>query len=441
MKNYILNFLKFLLVLIFGLSFMAVTKGTCPTGTVTITTQAEIDNFSATYPGCTSLDALILEGNGIVNLEGIGHLTSIAGDFIVRNTGLKSFKRLDQLHTVGAFIVENNPELVRFSGTPKLATVTGDILIQNNPSLIHFDKLHTINSVGGDITLSELPAVIDFIGMHNIQSISGTLTIENCANLQSLEGFEGMTQLDEIKINNNASLTDISDIENIDESTLSSLTISNNGSLSDCMISSVCGFVGTDTSSPNGIITGNSGDCANAGAVQIVCMAAMPVELIDFSVRKNDDQVFIEWSTASEFNNSGFEIQHSVNATDWEVLSFVSGYGSTDRLNTYEFTDNAPKSGLNYYRLKQVDFDGSFEYLGINTVDFGVNTLTVFPNPASDQIQFTDDYRGAYEIYNSLGNVVLTGHMVDVIAIDQLKAGIYFIRLDQRENLIRFLIK
>ena len=144
MKNYILNFLKFLLVLIFGLSFMAVTKGSCPTGIVTLT-QAGIDNFSAPYPGCTSLDALILEGNGIVNLEGIGHLTSIAGDFIVRNTGLKSFKRLNQLHTVGAFIVEDNPELVRFSGTPKLATVTGDILIQNNSSLIHFDKLHVIN--------------------------------------------------------------------------------------------------------------------------------------------------------------------------------------------------------------------------------------------------------------------------------------------------------
>ena len=74
-------------------------------------------------------------------------------------------------------------------------------------------------------------------------------------------------------------------------------------------------------------------------------------------------------------------------------------------------------------------------------MNFGVNTIAVFPNPASDQIQFTDDYRGVYEIYNSLGNVVLTGHMTGVIAVDQLKAGIYFIRLDQRENLIRFLIK
>lgn len=441
MKNYILNFLKFLLVLIFGLSFMAVTKGTCPTGTVTLTTQAEIDNFSATYPGCTSLDALILKGVGIVNLEGIGHLTSIAGDFIVRETGLKSFKRLDQLHTVGAFIVEDNPELVRFSGTPKLATVTGDILIQNNPSLIHFDKLHTIISVGGDITLNNLSQVIDFIGMHNIQSISGTLTIKDCENLQSLEGFEGMMQLDEIIIDNNDSLSNISGIENIDASTLVSLTISNNSSLSDCMISSVCGFVGTDTSSPNGMITGNAGACADAGSVQIECMAAMPVELVDFSVRKDGDQVSIEWSTASELNNSGFEIQRSVNGTDWNILSFVSGFGTTDRLNVYNFTDNAPKSGLNYYRLKQVDFDGSFEYSGINTVNFGENTLAVFPNPASDQIQFTDDYRGAYEVYNSLGNVVLTGYMTSVIAIDELKAGIYFIRLDQRENLIRFLIK
>ncbi len=63
---------------------MAVTKGTRPTGTITLTTQAAIDNFSATYPDCTFLDALILVRAGILNLEGIGHLTFIKRDLIVK---------------------------------------------------------------------------------------------------------------------------------------------------------------------------------------------------------------------------------------------------------------------------------------------------------------------------------------------------------------------
>lgn len=423
------------------MSFMAVTKGSCPTLSLTLSSQAQIDNFINDYPTCTTLGELILDGSDITNLEGIGHLTSIVGKFEVKNTGLKSFKRLDKLVSVGEFIVINNPALVRFSGTPKLTTVTGSILIQDNPDLIHFDKLHTINSVGGDITLRGLDLVEDFIGMENITSIPGTLTIENCSNLISLQGFEGMTQLLAVEIDNNGSLDDISALTNIDHTSLSSLTITDNINLESCSISSVCGFVGQTSGAPNGIISGNKGDCVDANQVQIVCMAAMPVELVDFSVHKTETEVLINWSTSAEMNNRGFEIQRSIDGKDWQVLSFVDGVGTADRLNTYDYMDENPYEGINYYRLKQIDFDGSFEFSSISTVDFLNKIIAVVPNPASDQIRFSDDYRGAYVVYNSLGEVVLSGQVTRAIQVDHLKSGVYFIRLDQRDNLLRFLIR
>jgi hypothetical protein len=428
-------------MLIVGLSFMAVTKGSCPTGTVTLNTQAQINNFINVYPGCTTLDALVLDGPSITNLEGIGHLTSITGVFEVKNTGLKSFKRLDKLHTVGEFIVKDNPALVRFSGTPKLATVIGSIIIENNPSLIHFDKLHTINSVGEDIILSNLPSVEDFVGMHNIQSLNGTLQIDNCSGLASLEGFEGMTQLNAIVIDNNNNLSNISALGNVDAGSLNSLTITDNSALSACSISSVCGFVGQTIGAPNGDISGNDSTCADANQVQTVCMASMPVELLDFSVRKDETKVLVSWSTASEFNNKGFEVQRSSNGVDWQVLGFIDGHATTDRLITYSFIDDQPSFNMNYYRLKQIDFDGSYDFSNINMVDFSSDVIKVFPNPAVDQINFSEEYRGSYVVYNSLGEVVLSGFVTTSIQVDQLKAGVYFIRLDRSDNLVRFLIK
>jgi len=119
-----------------------------------------------------------------------------------------------------------------------------------------------------------------------------------------------------------------------------------------------------------------------------VCMLApLPVELISFDAFLNDKQVTLKWQTASELNNEGFEIQKSTDGIAWDRLEFVAGKGSSNSLNTYKHIDKRPTQGLNYYRLKQVDFDGAAAFSQIVSVklmkfkDTRLD-LNLYPNPA-----------------------------------------------------------
>lgn len=115
----------------------------------------------------------------------------------------------------------------------------------------------------------------------------------------------------------------------------------------------------------------------------------LPVELIYFAGEANDaGDVLLNWTTASELNNDFFEIQRSANGDDFEAIGRVEGNGTTNEEKSYSFLDRDAKFGINYYRLKQVDFDGAIEFHPIIQVEntfFGREVLvTVYPNPATE---------------------------------------------------------
>jgi len=119
----------------------------------------------------------------------------------------------------------------------------------------------------------------------------------------------------------------------------------------------------------------------------------IPVELTTFTANVEQNAVSLNWQTATETNNSGFEIerkqvgspQSSVSNQDWNQIAFVPGFGTTTEPKSYSFTDQNLSSGSYQYRLKQIDFDGSFEYS--NTVEVEISSPTEFaleqnyPNP------------------------------------------------------------
>ncbi|MBK9097017.1 MAG: M28 family peptidase [bacterium] len=114
----------------------------------------------------------------------------------------------------------------------------------------------------------------------------------------------------------------------------------------------------------------------------------VPVELLAFNASVIGSQVQLLWSTASELNNLGFEIQRSVNDQDnFSTIAFVDGNGNSTEINYYSFTDNPQLTGVNqiFYRLKQVDLDGSFSYSDVVSVTYDVPAEFVlsqnFPNP------------------------------------------------------------
>ncbi len=111
---------------------------------------------------------------------------------------------------------------------------------------------------------------------------------------------------------------------------------------------------------------------------------ALPVELVDFSARIKDKKVTLIWSTATEINNEGFIIQRSVDGKSFDDIGYVKGHEDSDELLSYSFKDYAPPSGLIYYRLKQVDFDGAFEFSRIEVAEIAKEfneSFSIFPNP------------------------------------------------------------
>lgn len=167
----------------------------------------------------------------------------------------------------------------------------------------------------------------------------------------------------------------------------------------------------------------------------------LPVELIQFSGKPNNEFVELDWSTASEVNNKGFEIEHSLNGLDWNILDFVEGRGTSSDLNRYQYIHDQPSSGNNFYRLTQIDYDGAFENSKIVMVNFKNSKInfTAYPNPFTDKLEIRVD--NAYDqdavirIYDILGNQVNSfmlerGNVQKELNLSDLNAGAYFIQMD-----------
>jgi len=164
----------------------------------------------------------------------------------------------------------------------------------------------------------------------------------------------------------------------------------------------------------------------------------LPVELVYFEVFAVEDNVQLKWSTATEINNRGFEIQRSQDGVNWEVLGFEEGKGNSVNLERYQFVDRNPYRRMNYYRLKQIDFDGKAELLPIRSVNMKSyrRLVKAYPNPTTQYLSILNA-KGSATIYNSSGQRVkefdLDEGGVSVIDLGQYQDGIYHIAL-QKEN-------
>ena len=160
--------------------------------------------------------------------------------------------------------------------------------------------------------------------------------------------------------------------------------------------------------------TANSGPNGNFSIVRLTADDPIPVELTSFSASVAGNNVILEWATATELNNLGFDVERRNLESVFEVVGFVGGSGSTTEPRNYSFTDGNIPGGSYLYRLKQIDFDGSFEYSDEVQVD--VTTPLVYaleqnyPNPfnPSTTINFSIGDPGIVKLalYNLLGQEV-----------------------------------
>jgi hypothetical protein len=142
--------------------------------------------------------------------------------------------------------------------------------------------------------------------------------------------------------------------------------------------------------------------------------ATVPVELISLSANVSGKSVTINWSTATEKNNMGFEIQRSSDKLSFAKIGYVNGSGTSTEIKRYSFADNNVLSAKSYYRLKQMDYDGSYKYSSVVEAEIGaISSFSLdqnYPNPfnPSTQIKYSllSNSNVKVTIFNALGESV-----------------------------------
>lgn len=165
----------------------------------------------------------------------------------------------------------------------------------------------------------------------------------------------------------------------------------------------------------------------------------LPIELVYFSAKAKRRHVVLEWQTASEIHNDYFTIERSIDALEWDVVREVQGAGNSASHLNYKAIDKKPYPGISYYRLKQTDFDGQYEYSDIVSVQVKLTNpkISSYPNPTRDQITLEGDKLELQQvrIFSKLGlDVTSLTRMLDnldtksTLDLSGLDPGMYYIK-------------
>lgn len=154
----------------------------------------------------------------------------------------------------------------------------------------------------------------------------------------------------------------------------------------------------------------------------------LPIELINFTCYDEAEKNIITWQTASEINNDYFTLERSANGIHWSVLTTIQGAGNSSILLDYKFVDMDPFISYTYYRLKQTDFDGKFEYSDVCVTQNRSTVFYTYMNAVDPTtIYFSSSY--TYEFYNSMGQIVRSG-FDDSVDMSGLGSGMYILKIN-----------
>ncbi len=163
----------------------------------------------------------------------------------------------------------------------------------------------------------------------------------------------------------------------------------------------------------------------------------LPVELISLSAIQNINNILLSWTTASELNNYGFEIERAFNSNDWRTIGFVNGTSTTSGLTRYSYVDEniQSKNGTIYYRLKQIDYNGDFKYypaikVNFENLEISFKLCQNYPNPFNPTT--TISFGLPSKQSTTLKVYDLSGKEVAILINDELESGNYDINFDAK---------
>jgi surface protein len=156
----------------------------------------------------------------------------------------------------------------------------------------------------------------------------------------------------------------------------------------------------------------------------------LPIHLTSFTATPQQNKVLLQWQTATEINNNYFTVQRSSNSDNWYDIATIKDAGNSSVVKKYTSTDNSPLQGISYYRIKQTDFNGSFSYSEVRSVELGIRNLgiSVYPNPASNELHINTESKATFKMFNAIGKQIITSNLTqgdNNINIQQLSQGVY----------------
>ena len=161
--------------------------------------------------------------------------------------------------------------------------------------------------------------------------------------------------------------------------------------------------------------------------------SVLPVDLLTFTGDPHEEGIRLNWTVANETNNLGFFIQRSGNGIDWEQIGFIAGRGDATTRGSYLHIDTAPLQGYNYYRLKQVDYNGEFELFSIIqvTADLAYASIAyAFPSPFDNQLTLKGPL-AEISIYDEIGRIKVKESSLSTpryVNVHDWVKGVYIVR-------------
>jgi len=418
------------LVASLGMIFLLVSNAyaQCSTCTVQITTNTRNLNIDEGTTVCIA-EGVTITGNiiwnkaaTICNSGTIDANFDIPGDGVLYNnpTGTINLSNLNLNQSGGRLI--NNGDL----------TITGNVNINRGSELYNGPNTNTslgglnLNN-GGTITNYGILTSTQDAGISgNITNaigatftITGSVNINSGAQLNNLGTFIASNVINSATISNcgtfrqsvaGGSFTNNSNVSNFGTFNIAG-SFTNNG-IFDGATQGGVGVVlvgrdsrqnGSGSFAPTGRLNfckGFDTDNGKTNSANVTCSTSLvtagcansplPVELTSFTAKLSKGSVLLSWTTASEKDNEKFVVERSADGEAYSVLKEVAGHGTSSAGYSYSATDLAPLAGTSYYRLRQVDFDGSVNFSPVVTIQNDganlANKLNIYPNPATDHI-------------------------------------------------------
>ncbi|WP_462249263.1 T9SS type A sorting domain-containing protein [Ekhidna sp.] len=417
---------------------------TITAGDITVRDDIFVDNATFTISGGT-IDVDEITGNNSANVNLTGGTISMSNDldansgstFTIATTVTQTSGGEDlNIGQNATFIIQAGANItgfddVDFDQSSGTLTMTGGILDIGDDFKFEDGDDNTVNVSGGTLNVGD-----DF----EIETDNNQITFTGTADVNVSGDFEfgvdgGGAGNDatnsNVNVNGNATLDVTGDINFYEGGSGSSsfLNVSGNGAVT------------TNNVDDLGSVNITEGGTVNDGGT------ILPVELLFFNGKLEQNFVVLSWHTASELNNDYFEILRSKNGVNFTPIGTVKGAGTTSELSQYTFNDQTA-SGTNYYQLRQVDYDGASESFNIIRVESALSDqLVVYPNPVPLSQNFTLKLdtqlapETSVQVVTMDGKVVLSekvsnGSNSATIDSSQLKKGNYLVILESNAQRI-----